>query len=196
MKEAKSRRLRSISLLVCLIVLSSAARAEAAISDYKFIATAGPVLFRNSAAGYRQLYGTMSFMPEIKLTCLSSLDISAWFAAGLFADNGLIEEVEEEATFQELRLSFGIGYARKVNAKLRLRGELGIVGINFKEKALAMVHKGSVLGWQIGVSLDYLIKQKLFLFLTFAYSQASDEVLIGKIELGGAQAGIGLGYDF
>ncbi len=135
-------------------------------------------------------------MPEIKLTCLVYKNFSVWGGFAMTSKQGLIEEVDETAKIRQTFLSFGIGYACKLSASLRLRGEVGLAAISYKEEALGATQKGSGLGWKIGADLDYFISKKIFLILAAAYSQASDEAEIGKIELGGAQGGIGVGFVF
>ncbi len=114
----------------------------------------------------------------------------------MVSNQGFIEEVDEETEIQQIFFSVGVGYAQKLSARLRLRGELGLAAITFKEEALGGILKGSGLGWKIGADLDYFIGKKLFITLAAAYSEAGDDVETGKIELGGFQAGVGLGFAF
>lgn len=158
--------------------------------------TAGGNFFSSSQTEYRQIYGQLVFMPEIKITGLVYRNFTAWGSFGLISKNGFIEEVDEKAHIRQTLLSFGVGYAQKLSAVLRLRAELGLTFISFKEEALEVIAKGSGVGWKIGVNLDYFIGKKMFVMLTTAYSQASDEAQTGKIKLGGFQAGAGLGFTF
>jgi len=158
--------------------------------------TAGGNFFSNSQTEYRQIYGQLVFMPEIKITGLVYRNFTAWGSFGLISKNGFIEEVDEKAHIRQILLSFGVGYAQKLSAVLNLRGELGLISIAFKEEAMEETVKGSGVGWKIGADLDYFIGKKMFVTLTTAYSMASDEAQTGKIKLGGFQAGAGLGFTF
>lgn len=153
-------------------------------------------LFCSANADYRQVYGPAVFMPEIKITRLVYRNFIVWGSFAFIAKNGFIEEVDEQAKIRRTMLGFGIGYALKLNVSLRLRAELGLTSIAFKEEALGGTFKGSGLGWNIGANLDYLIGKKLFATLTTGYSGASAEAETGKIKLGGFQAGAGLGFTF
>ena len=183
-------------LLVCLLASLSVVCLGEEIAVRKYMVTVGGNLFRSSQTSYRQIYGQSAFMPEIKITRLVYRDITIWGSFGSISNNGFIEEVKEKAHIRQTMLSFGLGDGHKVSALLRLRGELGLTFISFKEEALEETLKGSGLGWKIGVNLDYFIGKKMFVTLTTAYSQAGDEAQTGKIKLGGFQLGAGLGFAF
>lgn len=188
--------LKSIFLLVCLIVSFSLASPAEEISNKRFMVTAAANLFRSASNDYRKIYSQAVFMPEIKITALVYRNFTAWGSIAFISKDGYIEEVDEQAHINQTILGLGLGYAREVSAKLRLRGELGLTSISFKEEALEETQKGSGLGWRIGANLDYFLSKKMFVTLTTAYSQASDEAQTGKIELGGFQLGAGLGFTF
>ncbi len=162
----------------------------------RFAVTAGANLFRNTQASYRQLYGQSAFMPEIKIAWSFYHDIGIWGGCSSISGNGFIEEVNEEVQIARFFLGFGLGYVQKLNASMRIRAELGLTFNSFKEEALGAIRKGSGLGWKIGATLDYFFSKRVFVFLTSAFSQAGDQAQTGKIELGGFQAGTGLGFAF
>lgn len=196
MKQTIKNGLGSIFLLLCLLASLSVVCLGEEITDWKYMITAGGNFFSNSQTEYRQIYGQLVFMPEIKITGLVYRNFTAWGSFGLISKNGFIEEVDEKAHIRQILLSFGVGYAQKLSAVLRLRGELGLISIAFKEEAMEETVKGSGVGWKIGADLDYFIGKKMFVTLTTAYSMASDEAQTGKIKLGGFQAGAGLGFTF
>ena len=188
--------LKSMFLLVCLITLFGGANPAEEISNKRFMATAGINLFNGASAEYRQIYGQAVLMPEIKVTAKVYRDFTVWGSCALIAKDGYIEEVDEATHIRQTLLGFGLGYAHKMGAKLRLRGELGMTHVSFKEEALDETATGSGWGWKIGASLDYSICRKMFATLAAGYGCAGDEAEFGKIKLGGFQAGIGLGFAF
>jgi hypothetical protein len=196
MKQAKKSGLKSMIILVFLLASMGMLCPGADAQARKFMATAGVNIFQSSSSGYREIYGQTAVMPELKVTCKIFKNFTVWGGFGLTSKQGFIEEVEEEAEIRQNFFSIGVGYAQKLSARLRLRGELGLAAITFKEEALGATLKGSGLGWKIGADLDYFIGKKLFVILAAAFSEASDEVETGKIKLGGLQAGIGLGFTF
>ncbi len=196
MKTTGKNVLRSLFLLVCLITTFNIDCPAEEIPNKRFMVTAGASLFNSASADYRQIYGQAVLMPELKVTARGFRDFTVWGSCALIAKDGYIEEVEEETHINQTLLGFGLGYAHKLGAKLRLRGELGMTYIAFKEEALDETQKGSGLGWKIGANLDYCIKKCLFATLTAAYGSASEEAEFGRIKLGGFQAGIGLGFAF
>jgi len=196
MKQSKKSGLQSMILSAFLLVALSLACPGADAPARKFMATAGVNVFQAASSDYRNIYGETVVMPEIKITYMVFRNFTLWGGFGLTSKKGFIEEVEEEAEIRQNLFSIGVGYAQKLSARLRLRGELGLAAITFKEEALGGIQKGSGLGWKLGADLDYFIAKQLFVFLAGAYSAASDNVETGKIKLGGLQAGVGLGFAF
>jgi hypothetical protein len=195
MKQTKNVFM-SLAVMVLLLSAFSEMCPGEETAGPKFMVTVGGNLFRSANTDYRKIYGQSIFMPEIKIARLVYRGIAVWGSFSLIAKNGLIEEVAEKAKIRQTMLSFGLGYMHKLSAALRLRGELGLSYISFKEEALEEVSKGSGLGWKIGADLDYFLNKKLFVTLATGYSQASDEAQTGKIKLGGFQAGAGVGFAF
>jgi hypothetical protein len=196
MKQIMKPSFKSTLNLVFFLIFFSVVCLGEDITNRRFMVTAGANLFNSASADYRQIYGKSVFMPEIKITGLVYKNFTAWGSFGFISKNSYIEEVAEPSKIQQTLLSFGVGYVHKFNASLRLRGELGMIFISFKEEALDETQKGSGLGWRIGANLDYFIGKRIFVTLTTAYSMASDEAQTGKIKLGGFQAGAGLGFVF
>jgi len=196
MKNSKKSGFRLLILVSFLFACLGAAGSAAEIPAHKFMATAGVNGFFPSSGDYRQTFGRSLLMREFKLTCLVYRNFSLWGGFGWVAKQGWIEEVDETARIKQTFLSLGAGYAHKLSGKLRLRGELGMVYVSFKEEAMEVTQKGSGLGWKIGADLDYLVGQRLFVTLAAAYSMAGDETEAGKIDLGGFQLGAGIGFSF
>jgi hypothetical protein len=196
MKTTKKNGLWSLLLLAGLIAAFALACPAEEISNHRFMITAGVNLFNSASAGYRTIYGQMVFMPEIKVMAKVYRDCTVWGSCALISKEGFIEEADETSHINQTLLGFGLGYAHKMSAKLRLRGELGMSYISFKEEALAETAEGSGLGWKIGANLDYCITKRLFATLSTAFGRVNDEGQTGKITLGGFQAGIGLGFAF
>ena len=196
MKRTNKNIFRSLFTLVLLFSAFIAVCPGAEKPAHKFMATAGVNVVRGSSGDFRQIYGQSVIMPEIKVTWLVYRNFSVWGGFGVTSKQGFIAEVDEMTEIKQTFLCLGVGYAHKLTAKLRLRAELGLASISFKEEALGGTMKGSGLGWKIGADLDYFIGNKLFVTLAAAYSQASDETEAGKIELGGAQVGAGVGLAF
>lgn len=196
MKKTTKNVLKSMLLLACMLVSFSVACPAEETGSKRFMVTAGVNLFNSTSADYRQIYGPAVLMPELKITAKAYRNFTLWGSFAMISKDGYIEEVEEDTHINQTLLGFGLGYAHDLSAKLRLRGELGMTYIRFKEDALNLTQKGSGLGWKIGANLDYFINKRLFAMLTAAYCSASDEIENNKIKLGGFQAGIGLGFAF
>jgi hypothetical protein len=196
MNQSKKSGLRSMALMVFLFTLLSTASPALEIPAHKFMVTAGANVFLPASGDYRRIFGRSVLMPEVKITCLVYRNFSLWGGFAWVAKQGTVEEVDETAKINQTFLSLGAGYAQKLSGKLRLRGELGLTYVSFREEALQRVQKGSGLGWKVGADLDYFIGKRLFVTLAAAYSKTGDETEAGKIDLGGAQAGAGIGVIF
>lgn len=194
MNQSKKSGLRSMILLMFFIACLGMAGPAAEIPAHKFMVTAGANVFFPASGDYRQIFGRSVLMPEVKVTCLVYRNFSLWGGFAWVAKKGTVEEVDETAKINQTFLSLGAGYAQKLSGRLRLRGELGMTYISFREEALQRVQKGSGLGWKIGADLDYFIGKRLFVTLAAAYSKTGDETEAGKIDLGGAQLGGGIGF--
>jgi len=196
MKQSTKIGIRtSILLAFCFITLGMASPGATAPAC-KLMATAGVNIFQPASGDYQNIYGETAVMPELKITYKIFKNFTLWGGFGLVSKQGFIEEVAEAAEIRQNFFNIGVGYAHNLSARLRLRGELGLAAITFKEEALGSIQKGSGVGWKLGADLDYFIGKKLFVFLAGAYSAASDNVETGKIDLGGLQAGLGLGFAF
>jgi predicted porin len=156
--------------------------------------TAGANVFFPASGDYRLIFGRSVFMPEVKVTCLVYRNFSLWSGFAWVAKQGMVKEVNETAKINQTFLSLGAGYAQKLSGRLRLRGELGLTYVSFREEALQRVQKGSGLGWKIGADLDYFIGKRLFVMVAAGYSKTGDETEAGEIDLGGAQLGGGIGF--
>jgi hypothetical protein len=196
MNQSTKIGIRTATLLAFWLITLGLACPGATAPACKLMATAGVNIFQASSGDYRDIYGETAVMPELKITYKIFKNFTLWGGFGLVSKQGFIEEVAEAAEIRQNLFSIGVGYAQKLSARLRLRGELGLAAITFKEEALGAILKGSGLGWKLGADLDYFIAKKLFVFLAGAYSAASDDVETGKIDLGGLQAGLGLGFAF
>jgi hypothetical protein len=196
MKETTRNVFKSLFILVFLFSAFVRVCPAEDIPAHKFMVAASGNIFRSPASSYRKIYGSTSFMPEIKFMFLAYRNFGVWGSFAYIDDSGWIEEVDEAASIRQTVLGFGIGYAHQLAAALCLRGELGLAYDSFKEEALAETFKSSGLGLKIGVSLDYRIWKKWFAILSASYSQISDDAQTGKIDLGGTQVGVGIGVVF
>jgi hypothetical protein len=193
-KQMEKSIFKSPLLLVFLLFAFFMACQGNEVVGHRFLVTASGNFLSASQAEYRQVYGQLAFMPEIKTTCLIPGGITVWGGLGLIGNNGYIEEVDETAHIQQTFASFGVGYARQLGITLRLRGEIGLAYIAFKEEAFDETSKGSGIGWKVGACLDYFLARRIFVTLAAAFSQASYEGQVGKVGLGGFQVGAGLGF--
>lgn len=187
----------SCGFLAFLLLLAIAAACPAAGAPAKrFMASAGVNVFNAASSFYRQTYGGAILMPELKLTWLALGSFGVWGSCARVDKRGLVAEVNEPADLGQWFLAAGVGYARGLGRRMRLRGELGLAYVSFREEAMERTQKGGGLGWRAGACLDHGLGGILFATLSASYSRIGLDVKKERIDLGGLRAGLGLGAAF
>lgn len=198
MKRAKSI-LMSVSgalFAVCLLLALATTLPSAVAPARRFMASAGVNVFNSASGDYRRTYGGAVLMPELKLTWLAVGNFGVWGSCARVDKRGLVAEVNEPAALGQWFLAAGIGYARGLGRQMRLRGELGLAYVSFREEALGRANTGGALGWRAGACLDHGLGRVLFATLTASYSRIGLDVRGERVDLGGLRAGFGLGAAF
>ena len=179
-----------------LLLAMAAACPGAGAPAKRFIASAGVNVFNSASGDYRRTYGDAVLMPELKLTWLALGDFGVWGSCARVDKQGLEAEVNEPAKLGQWFLAAGVGYARGLGSRMRLRVELGLAYVAFREEALGRSNEGGALGWRAGACLDHGLGETLFATLSASYSRVLIDLEPGRIELGGLRVGLGLGAAF
>lgn len=174
----------------------AAACPAAGVPAKRFMATAGVNVFNSASGDYRRTYGGAVLMPELKLTWLAAGNFAVWGSCARVDKRGLVAEVNEPADLGQWFLAAGVGYARGLGRRMRLRGGLGLAYVWFREEALGRANTGGALGWRAGACLDHGLGRVLFATLSAAYSRIGLDLKGERIDLGGLRAGFGLGAAF
>ncbi len=198
MKSEKRHGSRScrVFLAFFLLLAFAAACPAAGVPAKRFMATAGVNVFNSASGDYRRTYGGAVLMPELKLTWLAVGNFGLWGSCARVDRQGLVAEVNEPADLGQWFLAAGIGYARVLGKRMRLRGELGLAYVSFREEALGRANTGGALGWRAGACLDHDLGKSLFATLSASYSRIRLDAGGEGIDLGGLRAGFGLGAAF
>jgi len=177
-------------LLVSSIVVQ--ARAE----DKKIMLTLGGNLLVSSDSGFKDIYGSGNFYPEIKVAYKVYKDFYLWTGYGFLSNTGTIAVIEEEAKSRQDFLSIGAGYYGKVINGLDYKAEAGLCYVNYKEEAMELEQSGSAIGFRIDGALLYPVYRNIFAGATLGYMHGSDKIDDISIKLGGFKAGIALIFRF
>ena len=146
-----------------------------------------------SDSGFKDIYGSSAFYPEIKAAVKVIKDIYVWGSYGFFSKNGETPVLKIAAESTQNYLSFGVGHLFRLSEKLDLDIVLGAAHISYKEEAMGMEISGSRLGLCVKGGVIFHLTKNFFTTAHIGYLAASDTVNDVKIKLGGMTAGIGVG---
>ena len=185
---------RALSMLLMIVLLLSFLPMKGFAGDSFLVSITGNYLVP-ADEGFKEIYGSSVFYPELKLGYKMSKSWLLWFRYGYLSANGTTPVLNREAKTTQHFLSGGPGYMGKISQKLFYTIEAGIFYVKFKEEALDEELSDSAIGFRIDGGLIYRLSQSFFVDMTLGYINASDTIegLPTPVELGGFKAGIGLG---
>ena len=153
--------------------------------------------FRPGDSGYRDIYGSTDFLPEIKVRAIVYKNFYLCIGVDYLKSKGETSpELREESRSIQTFSSLGAGIKYDINPKLGLRLEGGLLAVRYKEEALGTKISGSDFGLNFEGGLKYALIQGFFMDLSAGYLTASDEIEGVSIKLGGIKAGVGIGIEF
>jgi hypothetical protein len=149
---------------------------------------------QSSDESYRDLYGSGTVFPQVRAGYRMARNVYIWAGYGAVSGQGIIEEVDSEASSNQSFLFFGLNYNKNLSRMLGFKVEASVVSVNYKESALDTELKDSTKGFNVETGIVFNFSKNLFSELSAGYIIASDIVVDKKIKLGGFTAGLGLGY--
>lgn len=153
--------------------------------------------FRPSDSGYREIYNSAEFLPEIKVGAIVYKNFYLWASVGYLQSTGeTIPELSEETKSAQTFSSLGAGIKHELNAKLSIRLGAGLLAVRYKEEAFSGKVSGSEFGFIFDGGLQYSLVPGFFVDLSTGYLSASDKIEGVSIKLGGLKAGVGIGIEF
>jgi hypothetical protein len=165
-------------------------------SGEKFMVSVTGNYLHPSDSGYKDVYGSSIFYPEIKAGYKLYEDFFIWAGYGFFSKNGTTTELDQEAKSTQHFLSFGIGYDGKISENFGYKAEIGLLNVSYREEAMNEKITGSSIGFRVDAGILYKIFSNFFVKISSGYISASDTVQDVEIKLGGFRAGIGLELRF
>jgi hypothetical protein len=147
-------------------------------------------------AVYKDVYGTGFLSHEVTIRCRFTGKISAWYRLGAMQADTIIPILEKESVSKQKFSSFGIGYHLDFLKKFSLTLDIGLVKVNFQEKAMRDELKGSASGFRFDGGITYHFFRWLFTDISAGYISTSSSLADRTVKPGGFTGGIGLGLRF
>jgi hypothetical protein len=163
------------------------------LGEGKIIIAASGNLLMPADGGYKDVYGSSVFFPELKLGYRFLNKGYIWASAGFFSKEGETLKLSLPTESSQTLISFGGGYTFDISEKVGFNAELGLVSFSYKEEALDIEASDSAIGIVLNGILVYNLSDKIFLQAIFGYAHASDTIDEVNIKLGGFKSGIGVG---
>jgi len=157
------------------------------------IVSAGLSYLQPADSGYRAVYGDSAFFPELEAGLRLSRGLYLMGGFGTLTKSGETLDLGLPAKSTQRFFSAGLGYLATISGGLKFKVEAGAVDIGYKEEALETTVSGSSWGWQGKLGILWMGKIALA-GVDLGYMSASDTVEGLKIKLGGARAGIYIGF--
>ncbi|MFC2155580.1 hypothetical protein ACFLRB_03695 [Acidobacteriota bacterium] len=149
----------------------------------------------SSDSVYRKVYGSGEFCPEFRAGVRIFNNVYGWAGYGFLSSKGLTyPDLKLETEARKKYLSAGIGYQGK--GKFTYRIDAGLLYVNWEEKAIDKLNKGTAFGFRFGAAAVYNWTATFFTEISSSYLIASDRIDDISLKLGGFIAGVGIGLRF
>jgi len=175
-------------IIVLLLVLFLGVQAEG-----RFMLSLSGNYLSPADSGFKDIYGSSAFFPEIKARVKVIKEIYVWGSYGFFSKNGETPVLKIAAKSTQNHLSFGVGHLYRLTEKLDLDTAIGAALINYKEEAMGVEISGTKLGLCVKGGVIFHLTRNFFTTAHIGYLAASDTANDVKIKLGGMTAALGLG---
>ncbi|MFC2166647.1 outer membrane beta-barrel protein [Acidobacteriota bacterium] len=179
-----------------LIILAIFALSSSLVSAKDFRAELTFSYFSPSEEAYKDIYGGgLMFGGEVNMDVWKNLD--AWISVSFFSREGEMTYTQEEIKLKITPIVLGVRYSHALNENINIYGGMGIAYFMYSEEisALEDVSEGG-LGFVIKAGGWMKVMKGLFVDVFIKYSSCSVEPADFKVNIGGIEVGLGLGYEF
>ena len=183
------RKIMFVSLMILVLCVCG-------LSGEKFMVSVVGNYLHPSDSGYKDIYGSSVYYPELKAGYKVYKGFFIWAGYGFFSKEGTTTELKQEARSTQHFLSFGIGYDGKISKRFGYKAELGLLNASYKEEAFGEKETGNSIGFGVETGILYEISSSFFIKISVGYLSASDKVEDVEIKLGGFKTGIGVEVRF
>lgn len=180
---------KSIGIIAVTIFLSGLLSA----ADFKMELKAH--YFRPSERAFRDIYGGgRMYGAEASIGVWRELDV--WLGVSYFSKRGELTFTKEGTKLKIVPIGVGGKYSYPIHEKASIYGGLGLNYYSYSEKnPIGKVSKG---GWGAVMKAGGLVKviKGLIIDVYMNYSYCKIKPAYYKINIGGFETGVGLGYEF
>jgi len=191
----QSYRRGGIIMKKLVIIIAVTIFLSAFLSAGDFIVEVKGHYLSPSDKAFRDIYGGgMMYGGEASLGVWKGLEV--WIGGSYFSKKGELTYTKEETKLEIMPIGAGVRYSYSVNKNINIYGGVGVNYYSYKESnPIGDVNKGG-LGY-IGKIGSYMkVTGGLMIDLYVDYSYCKMKPADFKINIGGIEAGIGLGYKF
>jgi hypothetical protein len=171
-----------------------------AAADRKFTVALGAGVLLPIDAGFRELYGSALFCPELRLSVELMPRFCAWLAGSSASATGVLPELGDEIKASQTFLSLGAGWETRRKGRLQAEAGAAFLMANSREKAMGARASRWAPGFDARAGLRYFFKDAVFIGLNVGFAGAWTAVDTGESEkdivIGGIRLGASLGYRF
>ncbi len=187
----KMKKIVLVMFLMAGVLAPGRAPAE---SRFSVLASGG--VLRHADSGYRDLYGSTVFYPELAFRAVVYKAVFAWAGFGFFSGSGKTELLGYDAETSRNILSLALGARLRLTDALFAVADVGLCRFGYKETAMDMEVKGSAIGFRLDAGLAYDLTKSLSIEARVGYLSGSDKYEGESFKLGGVVGSLGLGLRF
>lgn len=150
--------------------------------------------FAPSEAVFKDVYGG-GFAFGAEVTAQVWKGLSAWIEAGVFSKNGKLTYTGEttKVRITPFGLGFDYGFGR---GRLRAYAGAGLITYDFRETNVIGDVSSGGLGWKARTGVTFRFAKRFFADARLSFSHGDVEPSGIKVNIGGLELGLGLGYFF
>jgi len=151
--------------------------------DKWFVSAGAGAVFANDER-FTDLYGRLQFSPELKAGYEFYENFYLWLGYSFFSATYTIPVLLDEAEVNQHSLALGVGWEIR-RGRLQSDFFAALTWAGLTEQALDETFRSSAAGFELGTGLRYYIKKKVFVGVTFSYSEARVTLSETEIHIGG-----------
>ena len=193
--EQERKSMKKTTVLLAAAIVAALVPMRLAAGDRFQVSLVASALFP-ADSGYKEVYGSSVFLPELKAAYSLFGSVYAWAGFGFLSADGQTPVLKEPAESRQGFLTAGVGGRVPLGGDWGLFGELGLALLSYSEEALGGTASGSALGAALNAGVRRDMGSRLFLVAQVGYAYGKKTVEHVALKLGGVKAGIGAGIRF
>lgn len=158
---------KSLIFPAVLLILTTAS------AESRLFVSLGVGFMRPADAGFRQIYGNQTLLPEVSAALRLYKGLCLTAGAGKASEEGKTPELGLDAKASQGYISVGLGYMLRISPGLCVDVNGGFAGMSFREEALGDIIKGKGPGYKAEAGILLMGEDsRAFMGLRFGYLSA------------------------